>query len=303
MDDFLTLMDVTSEELRALLDTSRAVKAAPAEFSSRLDKKTLVTIFQKTSTRTRVSFEVGMAQLGGHAIYLDFLTSNLKVGALADEIRCLARYADVIMARVYGQEILEEMRAAAGVPVINGLSDAYHPCQAVADLLTIEEHCGSLPEVKVAYVGDGNNVCNSLLIGVALLGGRISVATPPAYRPPAAVVEFAQQRLGNRCQIVGDPTMAVHAADAIYTDTWVSLGQEEETDARVAAFQRYQVNVELVAHAAPNYKFLHCLPAHRGYEVTDAIVDSDHSVVFDQAENRLHAQKAILLHLMSATEA
>jgi ornithine carbamoyltransferase len=264
---------------------------------------TLAMIFQKSSTRTRVSFEVGMFQLGGHALYLN--AGDLQLGrgeTIADTGRVLGRYVDGIMIRTFAQSDVEELAEHAPVPVINGLTDLLHPCQILADLLTVREHKGRLAGLKLAYVGDGNNVCHSLLFGCAKTGVHISVASPEGYQPREEIVATARDDAGETgatVTITTDPAEAVSGADVVVTDVWASMGQENEQQARLKVFAPYQVNGRLVAGAKPDYIFLHCLPAHRGEEVAAEIIDGPHSVVFDEAENRLHAQKAVMALLMA----
>jgi len=288
----LTLKDWSSEDIASVLELAIKIKKNPGEYHKVLDNKTLAMLFAKTSTRTRVSFEAAMTQLGGHAQYLDWRTTNLTLGSLKDEIKCIARYVDIIMARVYGHGDIEAMAEASSVPVINGLSDMFHPCQALADLLTVQEKLGNLKGVKLAYVGDGNNVCNSLLLGCTKTGVKISVATPKGYEPNKDVVKTTQA-LGD-VSLFNDPKMAVEGVDVVYTDTWVSMGQEKEKEKRLKAFKGFTIDSELMK-LTKNAFFMHCLPAHRGYEMTDEVIDSDRSIVFDQAENRMHVQKAIIL--------
>lgn len=295
MEHLLSLKDLSGGQILEIIELAEAVKRFPDSYHDALHRKVLAMIFQKTSTRTRISFEAAMAQTGGHAIYLDWRTTNLTVGHLADEIKCMARYADAITARVNEHEILVEMAGASGVPVINALCNRYHPCQALADLLTVKEKLGSFEGRKLAYIGDGNNVCNSLIIACTRVGMAISVATPPGYEPLKEAVEAVREK--GLLELGTDPKAAVKDADVIYTDTWVSLGQEEDSEERLKVFPPYQVNGELLGEMRPI--IMHCLPAHRGYEITDDILDSPQSVVFDQAENRLHAQKALLLKLLS----
>jgi ornithine carbamoyltransferase len=249
-----------------------------------------------------VSFEVGMAQLGGHALFLSSQDLQLRRGeTVADTARVLGRYVDGIMARTYAHADVEDLARYSGVPVINGLSDLLHPCQAMADLMTIQEKRGRLAGVHLAYVGDSNNVTNSLLQAGAIMGMHVRVGAPAGYQPQPAVLEQVEKlaaRSGGTIRIVEDPVEAVRDADVIYTDTWASMGQEAEHDERVRIFRSYQVNARLLGHAAPDVLFMHCLPAHRGEEVTDEVMDGPHSVIFDEAENRLHAQKAILALLM-----
>jgi len=303
--DFLTLQDFTHEELRFLLDTALELKRARKRgyFEPVLRGKTLAMIFQKPSTRTRVSFEVAMGDLGGRALYLRWDDLQLGRGeTVADTARVLSRYVDGIMARVFSHKDLEELAKYADIPVINGLSDLTHPCQILADLLTILEKKAVLKGLKLAFVGDGNNVCNSLLIGCTKMGMNISVATPKKYRPKEEIIQWAMenaQESGSKVEILESPEEAVKDADVIYTDVFVSMGEEKVAKEKLQAFQGYQVNKELVKHAKKDYIFMHCLPAHRGQEVTDEVIDDPiHSVVWDQAENRLHAQKAVLALLL-----
>jgi ornithine carbamoyltransferase len=260
--------------------------------------KTLAMVFQKPSNRTRVSFEVGMYHLGGHALPLS--PQELQIGKRetpSDTGRVLARYIDAIMVRTFDHEELEELAAAADVPVINGLSDSHHPCQALADLLTIREELGELEGVKLTYVGDGNNVAHSLALGCALTGAQLTIAHPEGHGPDPRVVELAT-KLGDAPTITEDPQEGVAGARVVYTDVWASMGQEAEAEERKKKFMPYQVNEELMSRAAPEAIFLHCLPAHRGEEVTAGVIDGPQSRVFDQAENRLHAQKALLYLLL-----
>jgi len=259
-------------------------------------------IFQKPSLRTRLSFDVAMLQLGGHALYLS--PNEIQLGvreSIPDVARVTSRYVNGIMARVFAHEHVEELAHHATVPVINGLSDYVHPCQILADLFTIHEKRGQLTGLKLAYVGDGNNVCHSLLFGTTLTGMHITVATPPEYEPSPKAVQRAREiaaETGSEITLTHDPREAVADADIIYTDVWASMGQEAERERRLKVFPPYQVNAQLVAQARPDVMVMHCLPAHRGEEITDEVIDGPHSIVFDQAENRLHAQKAVLVELM-----
>jgi len=260
--------------------------------------KTLAMVFQKPSNRTRVSFEVGMYHLGGHALPLS--PQEIQIGKRetpSDTGRVLARYIDAIMVRTFDHEELEELAAAADVPVINGLSDSHHPCQALADLLTVREELGGLEGVKITYVGDGNNVAHSLALGCALTGAQLTIAHPGGHGPDPRVIGLAA-KLGDAPTITEDPQEGVAGASVVYTDVWDSMGQEAEAEERKKKFMPYQVNEELMSRAAPGAIFLHCLPAHRGEEVTAGIIDGPQSHVFDQAENRLHAQKALLYLLL-----
>ncbi len=276
------LMDFSSEELNEMLVLAAKMKNKPSDYENTLKNKTLAMWFEKPSLRTRVSFETGMTQLGGHAIYLDSSKTHAKKASLGDEIRCLSGYVDIIMARVFDHKAIEKMIENSSVPVINGLSNLYHPCQAMADVMTIYETLGR--GATVAYVGDGNNVCNSLITACKKLGIRINVAAPKGYEP-----------MGIADLITEDPKEAVKDAQVVYTDTWVSMGDEASSEKRIAVFQPYQVNKELLG----GRYFMHCLPAIRGQEVTDEVIDSPNSIVYQQAENRLHIQKAIMVKLLS----
>lgn len=302
--DLLSLADLTPDELWALIDLAISLKAEWRQGGNKpqLAGKTLAMIFQKPSLRTRVSFEMGMLHLGGRAIYLS--PDEIKLGqreSIPDVARVLSRYVDGIMARVFAHADVVTLAKWASVPVINGLSDYSHPCQALADLLTIYEKLGRLKGVKLAYVGDGNNVLHSLLFGGAALGLHVVAATPEGYEPLPEVVRRSQERAaetGATIRLVRDPYEAVKGADVIYTDTWVSMGQEAEAEVRRPIFRPYQVNATLLEAAGPQAAVMHCLPAHRGEEITDEVADGPHSWIFDQAENRLHAQKAVLVELL-----
>lgn len=299
--DFLTLKDYTKAEIHQLLDLSKEIKQNPKKFAKTLEGKDLALLFQKTSTRTRVSFEVAMHQLGGHSIYLDWRTTNFTLGDLTDEVRCLSRYASVIMARVYGHTDIETMAKASDVPVINGLSDLFHPCQALADLFTIQEQYPDLEKIKVVFIGDGsNNVANSLLIICAIMGVKITVVCPPEYRPNDDLVLWVgEMGLSNLVEITSDIENGVKDADVLYTDTFVSMGQESETNKRLKIFSPYQLNKTVVKKTGKSPYIMHCLPAHRGVEITSDVLDSEKSIVFDQSENRLHTQKALLVFLLT----
>jgi len=300
--DFLTIRDFTSDELRHLLALAQDIKASPARFGDALKGKALALIFEKPSLRTRVSFDVGIHQLGGFSVYLSPAEINLgKRESVYDVAKNLERMVQGIMIRTFAHDIVEKMAEWARVPVINGLTDFSHPCQAMADFLTILEHKGRLEGLKVAYVGDSNNVSNSLMFAAARFGAHISIGSPEGYQPKAEVAQWTRDAgaaTGSTLLVTADPVEAVAGADVVYTDTWASMGQEAEAYARKAVFRPYQVNAELFAKAKPDALFMHCLPAHRGDEVTDEVIDSPNSVVFDEAENRLHAQKAILLEMM-----
>jgi len=297
MKHMLSLMDWSADELRALMTLARKVKGDPGVYSTKLAGKTLAMIFEKSSTRTRVSFEVGMRQLGGNALFLS--KNDLQLGrgeTVADTARVLSRYVDCIMARVFAHATVVEL-TCGDVPVINGLSDLLHPCQALADVQTIVEHKGGAEGVTVAYLGDGNNVCHSLINAAARFGFSLRVGAPESRYPSAEIVEAARAE-GADITLTADPGEAVSGVDVIYTDVWASMGEESEAEARHTLLAPFQVNETLFAQAAPDAIFMHCLPAHRGEEVTDAVVDHKRSVIFDQAENRMHAQKALLLTLL-----
>jgi len=300
--DFLSIRNLSTDEIRELLVSAFAIKASPAQYQDKLKGKALAMIFEKPSLRTRVTFDVGMHQIGGFTIYLTPAEINLgKRESVRDVAKNLERMVQGIMIRTFSQELVEELARHASIPVVNGLTDSSHPCQAMADYMTILEVKGSIQDMRIAYVGDGNNVAHSLICCAARLGAHIKVATPENYEPDPQVVTWAQENAGAtgaKVELVRDPIAAVTGADVVYTDTWTSMGQEAEAEQRRAIFWRYQVNDDLLSRAKSDVIFMHCLPAHRGEEVTDSVIDSSRSVVFQQAENRLHVQKAILLSLM-----
>lgn len=302
--DVLRIDEFNREELIYLLDL--AVKLKQMQKNGQpfqpLKGKTLGMIFSKSSTRTRVSFEVGMYQLGGTAMFLS--DKDMQIGRgepISDTAKVLSRYLDGIMIRTHAHTDVEELAHHASIPIINGLTDQFHPCQALADMLTILEHKGKLQGVKLAYIGDGNNVANSLILAAALLGMDIRVATPAGFEVVPEIVKTTKEyalKNGGKALFTTDVKEAVLGADVLYTDVWTSMGFEAENEMRLKAFADYQVNQQLVDLASKDYLFMHCLPAHRGEEVTAEVIDSDNSVVFDQAENRLHAQKAILASVL-----
>jgi ornithine carbamoyltransferase len=302
--DFLSIRDFMPSEIRHLLDVACQVKVNPKVFRTALKGKTLAMIFEKPSLRTRVTFDVGMDQLGGHSLYLSPAEINIgKRESIYDVAKNLERMVQAIMIRTFAHEIVVELAKHAAVPVINGLTDYSHPCQAMADYLTILEVKGQIAGLKIAYVGDGNNVARSLMFAGAQLGANVWIATPPGYEPDGDAVQWSRDRgaeTGGTCTVTDDAAMACRGADVIYTDVWASMGQEADAARRRGVFWTYQVNTNLFGLAKPEAIFLHCLPAHRGDEVTDDVIDSPNSFVFQQAENRLHAQKAILLELMAA---
>jgi len=306
MKHLICLKDWTTEEILEVLNLADRLKY---ENKNRIDHKhhlrgkTLGMIFSKSSTRTRVSFEVGIHQLGGYALFLS--ASDIQIGrgeTIHDTAKTLSRYLDGIMIRTFRQKDVEDLAAYGSIPVINGLTDELHPCQILADLMTIREKKGKLKGLKLSYVGDGNNVAHSLLIGCAKTGVDISVATPKEYSCMDKYVKIAMeiaQTTGTTIEILSDPKEAVRNADVVYTDTWVSMGMENEKEQRIKVFLPYQVNKELFSLAKPDAIFMHCLPAYRGYEVTEDIIDGPNSAVFDEAENRLHVQKAVMVKLMA----
>jgi ornithine carbamoyltransferase len=290
----LTLFDITPEEFTRVIDGGIKVKNSPDAYRQLLSHKAVAIIFQKTSTRTRMSLERGIAEMGGQCIYIDWGTSNFVLADLQDEIKVVSRYADLVVARVYRHRDLEIMRQYSEVPIINGLSELCHPCQGLADFMTIKEYFGSLKGLKIAYIGDGNNVCNSLIAGAALAGVKISVASPLNYHPNKEIVEAAEKLSLGSVHLTQRPEEAVSGADVIYTDTWISMGSESEKVERLKVFVDYQVNKELVSQAPLHALIMHCLPAHREYEITSDVIDSKNSIVFDQAENRKHVQKYLI---------
>jgi ornithine carbamoyltransferase len=299
--DLLSIQDLTPAEVEGILELTSAVKTHPREFSKALDGKQVVLMFEKPSLRTRLTFEVGIRSLGGTSLFVD--QRGERIGQrekLSDVAHNLERWMDGIVLRTFEHSTVTELAKNASIPVINGLSDLEHPCQALADYFTLKEKFGSLKRVKLAYVGDGNNVAHSLLLTAAMLGSRIAIATPAGYEPNHDIVLQACEiaaHTGAQIEITSDVVQAVKNANAIYTDVWASMGQESEAAQRKEIFNPYQVNSSLMSKA-PDAFFMHCLPAHRGDEVTDEVIDSPASIVFDEAENRLHVQKSILLLLM-----
>jgi len=302
---FLTIHDFTPAEVRALLDLGDELKAAQKarEPQRLLEGRAVAMIFMKTSTRTRMSFEVGIEQLGAQPLFLNANDIQLRVGeTIRDTANVMSRYVDCIMIRTFAQKDVEDLAQYGQIPVINGLTDDHHPCQGMADALTIREHVGRLEGVRVVYSGDGNNVAHSLAEVGAKTGMHIVICTPEGYRPDAAIVARAQAdaaETGATIELTSDLRAAVRGADVIYTDTFTSMGQEAEHDVRLAALRDYQVNMDLVRLAGPQVKVMHCLPAHWGEEITEEVLYSPYSVVFDQAENRLHAQKAIMAAIIA----
>ena len=301
---FLTLKDYNKAEIMQILTLAKDVKAHPDQYCNNLRGMQLAMLFQKTSTRTRVSFEVGINQLGGQSLYLDWRTTNFTLGAIKDEIHCMSRYVDLIMARVYEHTELLEMASAATVPLINGLSDLYHPCQAVADIMTVDENLDLKTKPKIVFVGDGgNNVSISLIVICAILGLPITIIAPPEYQPNSDLIKWLkEEKLDKFLKVTDDINAGIVGAEVIYTDTFVSMGQEAEARKRLAIFKPYQVNETLIQASGKDPIIMHCLPAHRGVEITSEILDSQKSVVFDQSENRLHTQKALMMFLLGKME-
>ena len=300
--NLISINDLNKEEAVELLDLAAKLKSG--EIKPSLDGKTLALVFEKPSLRTRVTFEAGMTQLGGHAIYLT--RNDIQIGereTVSDAAKNLERWVDAIAARTFAHKTVVELAQNAKIPVINALSDIEHPCQALADFLTIKEHKSGLDGLKIVYVGDANNVCNSLYLLAGILGVNFVASSPEGYRLAEDIVQAGSahaKQTGARLEMIDDPLEAVENADVIYTDVWVSMGQEDEKEERVKVFEKYQVNSDLVKKAKDDVIVMHCLPAKRGYEITDEVLDGPHSVVFDEAENRLHAQKALLVKLLKS---
>ena len=304
--DLIRLLDYSSAEILSLIDSADKLKKQKGKMRQDLKGKSVALIFQKPSNRTRVSFAVGVSELGGYCLYLGPDEISLgKRETTHDVAKTLSRYVHCIVARVFENKDIVELAKHADVPVINALCDLYHPCQALADIQTIREHFGKFKGLTLAYVGDGNNVFHSLAVACAKVGINVRFAGPKGYDPNAAILKQAQavaRANGVTIETGRDPQAAVKGAQVIYADVWVSMGQEAETNKRIKEFEGYQINTALTKLADKNYKFMHCLPAHRGLEVTADVIDGKHSIIFDQAENRLHAQKAVLLYLLKGTK-
>ena len=301
--DLLCLYDLTREDFDLIFERAAVLKEmlARKEAYRPLKGQTLGMIFEKPSTRTRVSFEVGVYQMGGHALYLRADDTQLGRGeSVADTARVLSRYLDGIMIRTFSQQTVAELAATADIPVINGLTDLYHPCQILTDIFTVTEKRGSYDGLRAVFIGDGNNMAHSWINAAVRLGFQLTLACPADHMPDAAVLARARGEVGDAVRVVHDPCEAVADADVINTDTWVSMGQEQAYRERIKAFSGFQVNKQLLAACPPDVLVMHCLPAHRGEEITDEVLDGPHSIVFDQSENRLHVQKAILEILMGA---
>jgi ornithine carbamoyltransferase len=298
--DFISILDVTSDELGQILSDAIRLKQRRTRGTIHrvLQGKSLAMIFEKSSTRTHISFEVGMNELGGTALFLS--TRDLQLGRgeeIRDTARVASRYVSAVMIRAYQHSTIEEFAQYATIPVINGLSDREHPCQILADIMTIREHFKDMKGLRIAWVGDGNNVCNSLVLSSALTGMEISVASPEGYAPSKKIIRHAKE-IGGTVRLTRSPDDAVRDADVIVTDTWISMGEENERKARLEAFRGYTVDEHLLKLASPDARVLHCLPAHRGEEISNGVIDGNQSLVWDEAENRLHAQKALLIKLL-----
>ena len=304
--DLISIQDLTREEIEHLFDVTAKLKTSSSHMSDHLRGKAVALIFQKPSNRTRVSFEVGIWQMGGKCFYLGPDEINLgKRESTSDAAKTFSRYLNAVVARTFSHQDIVDLAKYSTIPVINGLSDESHPCQALTDVFTVKEHFGTLKDIQVAYIGDGINVCTSLMECCAKLGVDMSISSPKKYEPPANIMALAKkiaQKSGAKIEFFKKPEDAMKGAHVIYTDTWVSMGQEEETKKRLKDFEGFQINTKLAAKANKDYVFMHCLPAHRGQEMTADIIDGRHSIVFDQAENRMHVQKAILIWLLGGKQ-
>ncbi len=305
--DLISIQHLTSQDIHLIFETAEAIKRNPGKFAHSLERKTLALIFEKPSLRTRVTFDVGMTSMGGNAIFLDHSTTKLgERESIKDVAKNLERWLHGIVARTYKNKSVVELAEHASIPVINGLTDLLHPCQALTDYFTIMEKFGTCKGLKLSYVGDGNNTCHELMFGASKLGAQLWIANPEGFEPNHRIVGEAQKiakETGAEIRILNDPLEAVKNAQTVYTDVWASMGQEAETEDRAAVFADYRVDNELMSHARQDAVFMHCLPAHRGYEVDPSVIDSPRSIVYDQAENRLHVQKAILCLLMGDHQA
>jgi ornithine carbamoyltransferase len=298
--DFLSILDISKEQLVQILKEAKQLKTdkKKGKVNDILRGKNLAMIFEKSSTRTHISFEVGMNELGGHALFLNARDMQIWRGEeIRDTARAASRYVSGLMIRAYKHSTIEEFARHATIPVINGLSDLEHPCQLLADIMTIQEHFGSTRDLKVAWVGDGNNVCNSLILSTVLTGMEVTVSTPKGYEPASDIVKKAKN-MGGKITLVRKPERAVKDAEVIITDTWISMGDDDEREERLRVFARYTIDASLLKLASPDARVLHCLPAHRGQEIADEVMEGGQSLVWDEAENRLHAQKALLIRLL-----
>ncbi|MEK6835620.1 MAG: ornithine carbamoyltransferase [Nanoarchaeota archaeon] len=300
MKNLLSVSDLNKKQILELINLANKIKKNPLQYNTKLKNKNIILLFQKPSTRTRVSFEVGVNQLGGNAIVLNWNELQLGRGeTVEDTTRVFERYADMIVARVFLHNDLIKMSKISKIPVVNALSDLEHPCQILSDLFTIYEHFHNFNNLKLAYIGDGNNVCNSLILGCAITGINISVATPKDYEPNQTIVKKANKIAKSKIILTNDVNGAVKNANILYTDVWVSMHQENEKKERLKIFRKYQINKKLLQNANKNAVVMHCLPAHRGLEITNDVMDSKQNIIFEQAENRLHLQKALMLKLLN----
>jgi len=303
VSDLISIQNLNASDISLIFSSAKMLKEKPLDFSSVLNNKNLALIFEKPSLRTRVTFDVGMTSMGGSSVFLDH--SNTKLGereSIKDVARNLERWVDGIVARTYKNKSVIDLAAHAKIPVINGLTDLLHPCQALADFFTVYERFGNTNKLKFCFVGDGNNTCHSLMLAAALLGVNFFVTTPPGFEPNPGIIKTAKKSAaltGGSIRILTNPNEAAQQANIVYTDVWASMGQEAETEQRASVFADYQVNDSLMNQADKDALFMHCLPAHRGYEVATSVIDSTRSIVYEQAENRLHVQKALLFLLMS----
>ena len=298
--DFLTLKDYDSKTISYLLDIAGDVKSDPLKYSKVLEGKNIALLFDKHSTRTRLSFEAGISQMGGNAIYLDGKNLQLSRGEThADTAKIFSLYLDAVVIRTFSHSTVEIFAEEGSIPVINGLTDMYHPCQVLSDLFTIKEAGLLSPGLKITYMGDSNNVTNSLMVGLSKLGIKITISSPSEYKPGQEIMKYIESIKGSNVSIVSDPVKAVEDADIVYTDVWISMG-DAESDQKVKKLSSYQLNRELLSHAAKDVIIMHCLPAHRGEEITAEVLDGSNSIVLKQAENRLYAQKALLAYFFES---
>jgi len=298
--DFLTLKDYDGKTIKYLLDLAGDIKNNPSKYNKVLEGKNIALLFDKHSTRTRLSFETGISQMGGNAIYLDAKNLQLSRGeTYADTAKIFSLYLDAVIIRTFSHSTVEIFAEEASIPVINGLTDTYHPCQVLSDLFTIQEAGLMLPGLKITYMGDSNNVANSLMVGLTKLGIKLTVGSPPEYKPGQEIMKYIENIKGSNVSIVTDPVKAVDGADIIYTDVWISMG-DAESDKKIKKLSSYQLNEKLLSHVADNVLVMHCLPAHRGEEITSEVLDAPNSIVLKQAENRLYAQKALMAYIFES---
>jgi len=298
--DFLTLKDYDGKTIKYLLDLAGDIKNNPSKYNKVLEGKNIALLFDKHSTRTRLSFETGISQMGGNAIYLDAKSLQLSRGeTYADTAKIFSLYLDAVIIRTFSHSTVEIFAEEASIPVINGLTDTYHPCQVLSDLFTIQEAGLMLPGLKITYMGDSNNVANSLMVGLTKLGIKLTVGSPPEYKPGQEIMKYIESIKDSKVSIITDPVKAVDGADIIYTDVWISMG-DAESDKKIKKLSSYQLNEKLLSHAADDVLVMHCLPAHRGEEITSEVLDAPNSIVLKQAENRLYAQKALMAYIFES---